>query len=386
VLLTGLGCLSWLWCADSADAARVVISNRQGTVVFDKDYSCRAEALRAHLDAERTNVVSNLNLTGWDVSGSALTNVTFSKVVLRGADFSRCRLEDVGFTECDLGRAFFVDAVFVGDCSFTTCQAPEADFARIAVNRNQSISFDHSKLDGAGFTQATIDRGSFLDARLFGADFSGAGVQWRTFLGADEAGLHSVRNELRANGCRELERAVTRAIEYDRTQLLELWQLRAIRRLLFDFTCAYGAQPTRPLALIVWVWGLATLCYAGCVVFLGDSGLLLTVVRARRRSVGRPLVTSVRLRFVPRRKRHCRLARPLGVIATLATAAAFSLHCAVTLKFQWFDAGQWLRMLQKREYSVVPYGWARTLSGVQSLLSLYLVAMWLISTFGRPFG
>ena len=44
------------------------------------------------------------------------------------------------------------------------------------------------------------------------------------------------------------------------------------------------------------------------------------------------------------------------------------------------------RLLTKREYDLKAVGWARTVSGFQSLLSVYLIALWVLSYFGRPFG
>jgi hypothetical protein len=39
-----------------------------------------------------------------------------------------------------------------------------------------------------------------------------------------------------------------------------------------------------------------------------------------------------------------------------------------------------------REYDLKAVGWARTVSGFQSLLSVYMLALWVLTYFGRPFG
>jgi hypothetical protein len=41
--------------------------------------------------------------------------------------------------------------------------------------------------------------------------------------------------------------------------------------------------------------------------------------------------------------------------------------------------------LQTREYSLEAVGWVRVVSGAQSLLSVYLLAMWVLTQFGQPF-
>ncbi len=41
--------------------------------------------------------------------------------------------------------------------------------------------------------------------------------------------------------------------------------------------------------------------------------------------------------------------------------------------------------MQPREYTLRAKGWVRVVSGVQSLFSVYLIAMWALTYFGRPF-
>ena len=41
--------------------------------------------------------------------------------------------------------------------------------------------------------------------------------------------------------------------------------------------------------------------------------------------------------------------------------------------------------MQPREYTLRATGWVRTVSGIQSLLSVYLLALWVLTYFGRPF-
>ncbi len=41
--------------------------------------------------------------------------------------------------------------------------------------------------------------------------------------------------------------------------------------------------------------------------------------------------------------------------------------------------------MQPREYTLRAKGWVRVVSGAQSLISVYLIAMWVLTYFGRPF-
>jgi hypothetical protein len=64
----------------------------------------------------------------------------------------------------------------------------------------------------------------------------------------------------------------------------------------------------------------------------------------------------------------------------------FSARSAFQIGFQQFSVGDWLARVQSSEFTLRASGWVRTISGLQSLLSLYLVAIWALSYFGRPFG
>ena len=70
----------------------------------------------------------------------------------------------------------------------------------------------------------------------------------------------------------------------------------------------------------------------------------------------------------------------------LRAAMFFSLMSAFNIGFREINFGRWVRMLTKREYDLKARGWARTVSGLQSLLSVYLIALWVLTYFGRPFG
>ena len=63
----------------------------------------------------------------------------------------------------------------------------------------------------------------------------------------------------------------------------------------------------------------------------------------------------------------------------------FSLLSAFNLGWRELNVGNWISRLQKREYTLRATGWPRTVAGLQSLLSVYLLALWVLTYFGRPF-
>ena len=77
--------------------------------------------------------------------------------------------------------------------------------------------------------------------------------------------------------------------------------------------------------------------------------------------------------------------QPWGFWEALRYGLQFSLLSAFHIGWNWLNVGSWITRLQGREYTFQAVGWVRRLSGLQSLLSVYLLAMWALSYFGRPF-
>jgi hypothetical protein len=69
----------------------------------------------------------------------------------------------------------------------------------------------------------------------------------------------------------------------------------------------------------------------------------------------------------------------------LAVAFYFSLLSAFQVGWKDLNFGSWLSRMQPKPYRLVATGWGRTLSGLQSLLSVFLLAQWALTYFGRPF-
>ena len=63
----------------------------------------------------------------------------------------------------------------------------------------------------------------------------------------------------------------------------------------------------------------------------------------------------------------------------------FSLMSAFNIGFRDINFGRWLRLLTRQEFDIKAVGWARVIAGWQSLISVYLIALWALTYFGRPF-
>ena len=62
-----------------------------------------------------------------------------------------------------------------------------------------------------------------------------------------------------------------------------------------------------------------------------------------------------------------------------------SLLSAFHINWRELNVGNWTARLQLYPYTLQATGWLRTVLGIQSLISVYLLGMLALSYFGRPF-
>jgi hypothetical protein len=142
-------------------------------------------------------------------------------------------------------------------------------------------------------------------------------------------------------------------------------------------------EPTLALLQIIFWWSIFTVVYMLALIYgtkndWNASGIYQVFPELRIEASGAkpPLETVPRVIRVPSTNWR----------AAIGWAAYFSLLSAVNIGFKEFTPGDWISRLQGRDYALQAVGWVRTVAGVQALLSVYLLAMWVLTQFGRPFG
>lgn len=63
----------------------------------------------------------------------------------------------------------------------------------------------------------------------------------------------------------------------------------------------------------------------------------------------------------------------------------FSILSAFHIGWRDLNVGTWISRMQPNEYTMRATGLVRVASGIQSLISVYLAALWVLTYFGRPF-
>jgi hypothetical protein len=142
-------------------------------------------------------------------------------------------------------------------------------------------------------------------------------------------------------------------------------------------------SPGRPLRIIAVGWAVFSFLYIVLQHLGRNFRIVIRRIYPKRERTREALMRPAPYRVIAKGKRFrawLRFER-----RTISAMSFFSLVNAFSLGYKEFSVGQWLRMLTKREYELKAVGWVRTLAGIQSLVTIYLFALWILTYFGRPF-
>ncbi len=251
----------------------------------------------------------------------------------------------------------------------------------------------NADLQGANLTSANLQGAILNFAELQGAIMAGVqglpditglafakGLSTIVFRPEDIPTFVTWKKALQEAGYTRASKELVAAIR--RNNQPELWET-----ILFDWTCEFGANPLRPLTVLLWLWLAGTTAYLLGLARRSGSGLYL-------------LATGEKIPAGNRRNRFRRMCWEMPRHATgwkfpfrfaryarraLGTAALFSMMSAFNIGFREVNLGRWIRLMQPREFDIKARGWLRVVSGLQSLTSVYLLALAILSHFGTPF-
>jgi hypothetical protein len=310
-----------------------------------------------------------LDLTGADLSGANL-----SEDDLNGAILRRTKLIGV-----DLSRAF----LYAADLTSADLRAANLTGADVAYARLNGCLLGGASLDGINYeptenpTAVEIAHAEDLDK-----------LRW----GYSSDALMSLRKSLQDAGYTQQARLVNTSLHRSQQNWLE--------KLVFDDTCEWGANWLRPLQLMGILSLLCSFIYWIGLRF-GTKGGLFLLASGERIETGHAASRTRRITAGPNRnqsllpfqsnqrslKTLCRmlLSKLRAESKALNTAVMFSLMSTFNIGFQGLDFARAMRSLQTRDFDLKARGWLRTVSGLQSLLGVALVALSLLSYFGHAF-
>lgn len=302
------------------------------------------------------------DLGGWNLNLVNLAGAGMSKVNLSGALIQHANLRQANLAGAVLKEADLLYADLRG-----------ANLSSVDLSGAHLLQ---TKLKNTVITEAIIS-GSYYEPWV-GDPASLTLVSKQDFttlkFGFSPHGLFAVREVLKAAGLRHQERQVTFAIEKVRRELLidegGSWN-KAVgwsKYLLFEFTSNYGLTPERPLQFALAFFLICSLFYALAVWVYPRMGEIRLVIRPEL--PWEDMQPSDRIMDKERR---------------WWVPFYFGLHSAFRIGWRDLNLGSWLTNTQTSEFHLRSRGWVRVVAGFQSIVSVYLVALSILSYFGNPF-
>jgi len=351
-------------------------------------------------------------LSGADLRGSDLTGASLKGATLIHTYFDEACLARTAMMNVDLRTAILDNAKLYGtDLHEAVLSLASLRGTILADAKIEAAKIDYAFLDNAFYSPSSPAPSAYV------GNLSGLSTMsyWTPFLVlhlpcdgnvsplGKPLGLVQLRKLFIDNGDRTQERAVTFAIEHSRTnELLNtlglstspvsgLSQLHKrsdenllsgvegiLRVVLFEWTSGYGLEPGRPILLLIALIPMFAISY-WCAISFGTKSGMTGIYRIWPKD--RVGLTRAGLGFLEPKVERV-LARPLkGFLYALQ----FSILSAFQIGWREFNVGAWLSRIQSRDYALSAKGWVRSLSGVQSILSLYLLALSILTYFGRAF-
>ena len=392
--------------------------------------------------------LDNADLAGASLSGADLTRASFVQ-----GDFTGSNLQGTDLSDADLTRAWLENAVYEPDTpppANNIARADGIETLRWAESLNESGCLTGSEISDTEACGKALPRAAtFADGWLLWlswrrdqpADKPHAWLDDARFLWSDllfvlhhkapkqqtSAAVSQEKEEsdsTRTQGKYPLidMRTALQNAGYSEAELLvnlayQRHTQSTLGMIVFDWTCAYGTAPMRPLILALVLALIAIPIYwlgfrhrlfgteLHLVEQVDDREVDLLVGDPKTRPNWR-VAPHMQPPSIPigqqedRNRLHRLIAenwyrlrlwitscwpRVRWEIGFLKTIVLFSLISIINLGFEGLDFGRWMHSLTFREYELNPLGWLRTVSGAQSLIGLGLLALSLLSFFGHRF-
>jgi uncharacterized protein YjbI with pentapeptide repeats len=373
-------------------------------VIGDQKASLRGAKLNRAilLDAE---------LNGADLLGAELNRANLSRAELNGADLLGAELNGTNLFKAELNGANLSSAKLNG-ADLSSAKLNGADLFNAELNgaKLDKVILADVRLDYTNLTNATYAPASPPpNSNVAGIQ----GLKTVTFSEGNETGLVQLRELLQKAGLRDLEREATYAIEHGRTEhLFDSWNTESgseaefdlfqaikgvlqhfgdvaegiFRLIAFEATTGYGLYPSMALGwiaiigaglILVYFWPIHHEPYPA-----KSSNGIYRIWSTDRIETSSDEIHGYEVEIKSKPKIECLHG---GFWFALRYAAYFSLLSAFHFGWRDLNVGTWISRMQFREYALRATGWVRFVSGLQSLLSVYLLAIWALTYFGRPF-
>ena len=354
--------------------------------------------------------LTNANLRKADLSRADLRRAKLNKAKLSRADLSGADLENANLSNADLRRAKLKHTYLV-KADLSDADLEDAKLNNVSLNRADlsNANLKRAILANASLLEADLTLADFWGANLNNADLRRAKLNNTNFEYADmnmavyepkigtmpqilsmvharnlenlsystyTHGLIRLRKEFRQKGFREQERKITYALKHSSNQHMlnsfwgRIWGNAQL--ILFEWTSDWGMSPGRPLIILISLLAILAFPYMFALIGLSNKhGIWRDWLRNGSKTMDGSEASE---------QLKCSSALQIW-----GYGLYFSLLSAVHIGWRDLNVGNWITRMQPREYTLRATGWVRTVSGIQSLISVYLLALAILTYFGRPF-
>ena len=322
--------------------------------------------------------------TGSLEDGTVIDENDLKKILKKHDDWCNNKEEGehVPFDSAKLQRVDLKDANLEGALFIKT----DLQMALLSNANLQNASLLGANLHGAWLASANL-QGVEMDLQpggipdVYSMSFAKnlAGLRYRVSPNS----LFEIRNEFKKLGLREQERSITYAIKQSEfenpladtgaySKKIQVW----FGWFFFKLTSEWGMAPERSLYILFLFIFVFTLPY-----YVSLRGAFLSV-KLKNDGIWKV--------WIPGRMRMDLGSNKPELLTltgwkSIKTAFYFSLLSAFNIGWKDFNVGNWIARLQPKEYSYQASGWVRSVSGLQSVMSVYLLALWVLTYFGSPF-
>lgn len=406
---------------------------REVTVFGGTHYKLNFEKARLDNTSFFLTRMENANFEDASWIISKIDNATFDNSNFRNTEFVRTNFKVSSFKNADLTNAHF---------SGSSLENANLEGAILAGANLEDVNLIGAVLKGADLTNANISNAVLygflcLDFTLekgckkFGeksfVDFRGAkNISQLVYDYSDSTslpiGIFKARDVLRKEGFENEADDITFFIK--RGELIEgsllssLLQIESLserlRKLLglglsylaFDWTVNWGADSGRAIVIllpkIIMGSGILYLCllvwffrkdpdnFVGILIVKPIKHNFIGGERQFEQGIYLEYSLFKKLNEPSRQNTHISTSSapiPLSFVPYLAKHAIwFSVLSAFHFGWRDLNVGSWISRVQTEPFIYKPYGIFRVISGIQSLICVYLLVIWVLTTFSNPWG
>jgi hypothetical protein len=345
-----------------------------------KAHLARANLTKATLFKSKLNgaYLAGANLTDANLTGAHLTKANLRDAILTGATVSGAFLDGANLNSARLIKANLTgiqaESANLTDVELAGADLEEADLTRADLsgsNLNKTNLF-HTILTGSNFQDTTVVAVRYEPLTVPRVETLSqteglASLIWQS----SPLGLNLLRQAFKNSGMRKQERQVTYSIKH--SERLKKDDIEAVfDYILFEFTSEYGMSPGRPLLLLLALILVFSIPYMISIMgsASNETGVWLEwpddSLQGRTGKYQDQRITATGYR-------------------ALFWGLYFSFLSAFQIGWREFNIGHWIERIHPKEYHLRPLGWVKAVSGIQSLICVYLLAMWALTYFARPF-